>query len=72
MLNQYDGALDSTRKNLSIWSKMVVENTAMMVSTMPKWHSSLSGCLEAAAKFVRVTHQHSMRNGNWPMGVLIN
>jgi hypothetical protein len=65
MLNQYDGTLDSTRKNLAIWSKTVVDDTAMMVSTLPKWHSSLSGYLEAAAEFGGVTHQHSIFDEEW-------
>jgi hypothetical protein len=59
-------------KKKSFWSKTVVEDIAMMVSTLPKWHNSLSGCVEAAEEFGGVMHQYWIRYGDWPMGVLIN
>jgi hypothetical protein len=37
---------------------MVKEKTAMMVSTLPKWHNSLLGRLEAATEFGTVMHQY--------------
>jgi hypothetical protein len=40
-LNQYHSASDSTMKNFAIWSKTVVKDTAMMVSTPPKWHNTV-------------------------------
>jgi len=48
MVNQYAGAPDSKMKNCAIWSKTVVEDAGMMVSTAQFWHRCSSGCKECA------------------------
>jgi len=48
MVNQYADAPDSKMKNHAIWSKTVVEDAGMMVSTAQFWHRCLSGCEECA------------------------
>jgi hypothetical protein len=72
MVNQYDGASDSKMKNLAIWSKTVVEDTGMMVSTVQFWHRPLSGCQECASPNCTVGTNYWRSDYDQPMGVLIN
>ncbi len=58
-------------KNLAIWSKMVIEDTAMMVSTKPNLRRPSLRCNDGVVHFGSVKTKNPICDKDWPIGVLI-